>query len=113
MSFNDDDFADFQNCSIDEDKTTFVSEANSLTIDQDDDFADFQDAKFIVNNNSTDKENNQNSTYLNNGPNCNENSKIEFILKDAFPSLESSSNEIGDNQIVILKDLFTDDYKKR
>lgn len=102
MSFNDDDgdFADFQNCTLQQDKT----ETNFLN-DQDD-FADFQNADLIVNKNK-----NEHQTDLISKLSINETKKFETILKDAFPNIDLTDIN-RDNQSIIIKDLFIDETKK-
>ena len=97
MSFIEDDFADFQNCTFEQkDKTE-----NSLINDED--FADFQNADLNVNK----IENKDNQTELNKS--SKNDSKLDSILKDAFPNLDNEDN----NQIIIINELFTDDHKRR
>jgi len=122
MSFNeDDDFADFQNCTFNQEEEEEKNETNCSVVDddsQDDDFADFQNANLVVNNdqNLTDTQfksttANQQTTLI-----INENQKFESILKDAFPicSTESVVDNVNkeDNQTAIIKEFFTDDYKQ-
>lgn len=112
MSFNeDDDFADFQNCTFEQQQQSGKTEANCVG-DPDEDFADFtgfQNANAVVNNHDGDQHSNETSKVsAANEP------KFESILKDAFPSAELANGvNSEDNQTIIIKEFFTDDQKRR
>ena len=110
-SFNeDDDFADFQNCTFEQPKQD-KTEANCVSDPDEDfaDFSDFQNANSIVNSNHVGDQNEPSKV-----PTANESPKFESILKDAFPSAEpAASVNSEDNQTIIIKEFFTDEQKRR
>lgn len=111
MSFNeDDDFADFQNCTFEQQQPQSKSEASLVTNNdgQDEDFADFQNADLVVNADHP----NLTETRQVSSSSINENPKFESILKDAFPNLDNVNKEAA-NQTVLINELFTDEYKRR
>lgn len=110
MSFSeDDDFADFQNCTFEQ---PAKSEANCVG-DPDEDFADFRDfqnANALVNSNHDDQRSNETTSKVSaaNEP------KFESILKDAFPGAELANGvNSEENQTIIIKEFFTDEQKQR
>ena len=117
MSFNeDDDFADFQNCTFEQPQQPQPSktETNCVSPDPDEefaDFSDFQNANSVVNS-SHDSDQRPNDAGKVSAPN--ESPKFESILKDAFPNAElANSVNSADNQTIIIKEFFTDEQKRR
>ena len=125
MSFNedDDDFADFQNCTFEQEPGQ--TEANRVSEPDEDfaDFSDFQNANSTVNSNRVcdqadhqvgNQIGQQRSNEASKVPATNESPKFESVLKDAFPNAELADNvNTDDNQAIIIKEFFTDEQKRR
>lgn len=116
MSFNeDDDFADFQNCTFEQppqQPQPSKTETNCVSDPDEDfaDFSDFQNASSVVNSSGHNCDQRSNDA----GKVSNESPKFESILKDAFPSAElANSVNSEDNQTIIIKEFFTDEQKRR